>query len=90
MRPFERAARALCALKGINEDSEHEGAPIWQTYVPKVAAMITALHEPSDNMKEAGGEIFHAYNPEHSELAHQDDAASVWRTMIDAMRKDVG
>jgi hypothetical protein len=88
MRPFERAARALCALEGVPEDSEHEGAPIWQSYASKVAAVMAAVHEPSENMKEAGGEFFQAYNSEHSEFANQDDAANVWRSMIDAMRKD--
>jgi hypothetical protein len=89
MSPIERAARALCAFEGNPEDAGHGGNPMWQGYVPRVAAVIAALHEPSEPMKEAGGEIFHGYNPEHSEFAHQSDAANVWRMMIDAMRKEV-
>ncbi|MBH1998194.1 MAG: hypothetical protein I8H96_03560 [Sphingomonadaceae bacterium] len=79
MTPIERAARALCSLQGDPDDN-------WRTYVPHVEVVMNALHEPSEHMKEAGGEIFHSYNPEHSEIAHQSDAANVWRLMVTAMR----
>ncbi|WP_313332842.1 hypothetical protein [Sphingobium yanoikuyae] len=50
-------------------------------------AVVDALHEPSEFMQEAGGEIFRTYNPHHAEFALQSDAANCWRLMIDAMRK---
>jgi hypothetical protein len=88
MKPIERAARAICTLKGNPEEAVHEGKPMWQSYLPQVAAVVEALHEPSERMKESGGEIFHGYNPDHSEFANQSDATDVWRMMIDAMSKD--
>jgi len=40
-------------------------------------------------MREAGAEIFRVVQPDHSEAAAEDDAATVWRLMIDAMRTGV-
>lgn len=90
MRPIERAARALCTLDGKPEDEDFEGHPMWHSYMPQVVAVLDALHEPSELMKEAGSEIFKGYNPEQSDYAHLSDAANVWRYMIDSMRRDAG
>lgn len=80
MIPIERAARVLSALETQSEDR-------WRDYLPAVVAVVDALHEPSEFMQEAGGEIFRTYNPHHAEFALQSDAANCWRLMIDAMRK---
>ncbi|MFZ2998148.1 hypothetical protein [Sphingobium sp.] len=90
MKPIERAARTLCALDGKLEDDDFKGKPMWQSYLPRVLAVVDALHEPSEVMKEAGSEIFKGYNPEQSNHAHLSDAANVWRYMIDSMRRDAG
>lgn len=66
-----------------------EGKPLWRDYLPEVRAVIEALHEPSKLMREGGAEIFRAINPDHSDIAAEDDAANVWRLMIDVMRKDI-
>lgn len=88
MKQIERAARALCALDGKSPDEPSVNQPLWQRYVPQVVAVLDALHEPTCDMKEAGSEIFKSYNPEHSDHAHQSDAANVWRYMIDTIRRD--
>ena len=86
MTPIERAARALCRLDGHPEMATMDGKPLWQDYLPEARAVIEALHEPSQSMREAGAEIVRALCPDHSPAAAEDDAASVWRLMIDAMQ----
>lgn len=40
--PRERAARALCRLDGHPENIKFEGAPMWQSYLPQVDAVLEA------------------------------------------------
>ncbi|KAA9019914.1 hypothetical protein F4U96_06205 [Sphingobium limneticum] len=82
MIPIERAARALSKLDSNSEDG-------WQDCIPQTLAVLEAFHEPSQPMREAGAEIFRVVQPDHSEAAAEDDAATVWRLMIDAMRTGV-
>lgn len=89
MTPIERAARALCKLEGKPENTQLEGGPMWQSYLPQALAVVDALHEPGLRMREAGAEILRATNPDHSEAIAEDDAANVWRMMIHALRRDV-
>lgn len=63
---------------------------MWQSYVPQAMAVVDALYEPSKSMLEGGAEVFRAANPHHSEIAAEDDAANVWRLMVDVMRKGIG
>jgi hypothetical protein len=39
----ERAARALCDLHGLAADTKMEGAPMWQSYLPEVDAVLQAV-----------------------------------------------
>ncbi|ETI58473.1 hypothetical protein C100_23730 [Sphingobium sp. C100] len=84
MTPIERAARALCRFHG--EPEEGDG---WQAYLPQVRAVLDALHEPSEYMKEAGAGITRYVSPDSDDRAYGQDAANVWRYMIDAMIKQV-
>lgn len=88
MTPIERAARALCKLEGNPENIRFEGKPMWQSYVPQALAVVEALHEPSQAMREGGAEIIRALCPDHSTQVIEDDSANVWRLMIDVMRKE--
>ena len=85
MTPIERAARALCKLDGHPEDEAREGRPLWQSYVPKVRAVLDAIHEPSLRMTEAGATVIRYVSREESPSGYQGDAANAWRFMIDAM-----
>jgi len=85
MHPAERAARALCAIAGEPEDAIFEGVSMWEKYLPQVRAVLDAINEPNEQMKEAGGEIFRAPTEHTSEMACQSDAANVWRYMMGAM-----
>lgn len=87
MTPIERAARALCKLHGELDDGLRDGKPIWRSYVPHVAIVLDAIHEPSLRMMEAGATIIRHVSPEESPSAHQSDAANTWRFMIDVMRE---
>jgi hypothetical protein len=88
MDPFERAARALARLEGHSETAEREGAPVWQEYLPTVRAVLEALYEPNPAMREGGGEILRAAYPDRSAMAAEDDAANIWRMMIDTLGKE--
>ncbi|WP_454888183.1 hypothetical protein [Sphingobium herbicidovorans] len=89
MTLMECAARALCRLDGHREDEEHEGRPLWQSYVPQVRTVLEVIHEPSPSMMEAGAEVIKYVSPDEAAPGHQGDAANVWRFMIDAIRKDI-
>lgn len=56
--------------------------------LPQVTAVIDALHEPDLAMQEAGSEIIHHVGCEESESGFQNDAANVWRFMVDALRQN--
>ncbi|MGK2909784.1 MAG: hypothetical protein ACSLE1_08305 [Sphingobium sp.] len=97
MTPLERAARAICADYGVDpdrivtaEDDAHIGLglkqehPAWTRYVPMVKAVLTAIRDPSEDMRSAGSEITRHVTPEESDEAYEGDAANIWRLMIDA------
>lgn len=46
--PRERAARALCRLAGVPEDTRFEGRPMWESYLPEVDAVLSAALDPED------------------------------------------
>ncbi|MEC7933884.1 MAG: hypothetical protein VX218_16560, partial [Pseudomonadota bacterium] len=52
MTPIERAARALCQFHDAPEEGDG-----WKAYLPQVRAVLDAVHEPSDYMKEAGAQM---------------------------------
>ena len=39
----ERAARALCELHNLAADTKMDGAPMWQSYLPEVDAVLQAV-----------------------------------------------
>jgi len=43
MKTIERAARALCKFDGHAENIRFEGAPMWQSYVPQVRALLDSV-----------------------------------------------
>lgn len=44
----ERAARALCRLARLPEDTKLEGKPMWQSFLPEVDAVLTAALTPTE------------------------------------------
>lgn len=40
--PRERAARALCRFNGVPENTQFEGRPMWESYLPEVDAILEA------------------------------------------------
>ncbi|WP_260581169.1 hypothetical protein [Sphingopyxis sp. PET50] len=96
MTPLERAARALCLADGLDPDRKfkssdwsegtapHEFA--WHEYLPKARAVLTAIREPSEGMREAGaGQLFGAASDDWGE-----DAKKVWVAMIEAALTENG
>lgn len=45
MTRIERAARALCRFHNLPENTKFEGRPMWESYVPEVEAILSALNE---------------------------------------------
>jgi hypothetical protein len=50
-----------------------------------VRTILTAIHEPSQEMAEAGSEITSTVSAGEVDGAYQSDAANIWRLMIDAL-----
>lgn len=44
----ELAARALCRLDGVPEDTKFEGAPMWKSFLPQVDAVLEAVLPPEE------------------------------------------
>ena len=40
--PRERAARALCRLNGLSEDTDFEGRPMWESFLSQVDVVLGA------------------------------------------------
>ncbi len=36
----ERAARALCRFNGVPENTQFEGRPMWESFLPEVDAVL--------------------------------------------------
>jgi hypothetical protein len=79
--PVERVARTLWELAQSSTIGEPDKD--WHDFLPQAHAIIDALREPSPMMIEAGSEIIMADAPDLSDVAARDDAANIWRTMID-------
>ncbi|WHO40445.1 hypothetical protein PMI04_007575 [Sphingobium sp. AP49] len=89
MTPAERAARALWALDTNQSDAMAQGDVPWQDYLPQVRTVLEMVHEPSEWMKEAGAEVVRYVGSDGTDFGYRQDAANIWRYMIDAMIKDV-
>ncbi|HQS96696.1 hypothetical protein [Novosphingobium sp. 28-62-57] len=83
MTPIEKAARALCAIDGVDPDSSLGGAGrnfLWQEYAAvNVRAVLEAIREPSVAMAKAGTDAMPAF-----EAPLQADASDCWQAMINA------
>ncbi len=44
--PRERAARALCDLKGLPQNTRFEGGAMWESFLPEVDAVLAAALSP--------------------------------------------
>lgn len=46
--PRERAARALCRLNKLPENTMFEGRPMWESFLPQVDAVLEAALSPEE------------------------------------------
>lgn len=75
--PLERAARALCRQQGLPEDYTGPGTcgdPSWMFKVPEARAVLMAIREPTDAMRNAAQCNF---RPDSTVI-------SIYQDMIDA------
>jgi len=49
--PRERAARALCRRDGHPENTQFEGRPMWESYLPEVDVVLETALSPEDYKK---------------------------------------
>lgn len=84
MSPVERAARALCEADGNSTDFVVGIQPMWKSYLPKVQTVLKAIREPNERMAEAGGQVVRYVDRDESSEYYKQDAANVWRLMVDA------
>ncbi|HEX7821197.1 MAG TPA: hypothetical protein VF463_11325 [Sphingobium sp.] len=85
MTVIERAAQAMHASAQPEWDwSDTDCAPLRKIYLDAARAMIASLRDPDEHMQKAGAEVIRYIDRAESDLAHEDDAANIWRLMIDA------
>lgn len=54
--PRERAARALCASRGLPENTKFEGRPMWESFLREVDIVLKAALSPEEwERVKAGG-----------------------------------
>jgi len=85
MMPIERAAKAMYdAVQPDWEWSDPEAELLRRMYRENALAAIAALREPDELMIQAGAEIVRHISPDESDDAFLNDAANIWRLMVDA------
>lgn len=75
MTPLERAARAICEAEGLDPNARNPlGHANWTSYISAARAVLLAIREPSDAMREQG----------YYEIAYGENGAkAIWQRMID-------
>lgn len=84
MSPVERAARALARHESGTDCYDGLDEAQQQTLQDSVRVVMDTFREPDRMMTEAGAEIVRNVHSEESGAAFEDDAANVWRVMIEA------
>lgn len=56
--PVELAARALCQLRGLPEDTRYNGAPMWHSMVHEAMTVLAAALPPDDLRRLVPGHPF--------------------------------
>jgi|3_EtaG_2_1085321.scaffolds.fasta_scaffold31475_2 hypothetical protein len=84
MTLIDRAARALAEHEtGTNRWDELSAAERDRHY-EAVRAVLHALREADEDMKDAGSEVIRAVHKGETDDAYRNDAANAWRFMVDA------
>lgn len=91
MTPLERAARAMAKIDSPDPSAlvGSPPQPIWHLYVPRVRAVIAAIREPSEAMREAayGLEVEIRTTMGNLERGHSD-GDGLFQAMIDALLEE--
>lgn len=85
MTAIERAARAMHASAQPEWDwADPDCDPLRRIYRDAARAMIQSLRDPDERMRQAGAEIVRTVHASESPAAFENDAADIWRLMIEA------
>ncbi len=91
MTPIERAARAMHdAVQPEWDWNDPDAELLRQLYRKNACAAISAICEPDEFMMHAGAEIARHVGPNESDHAFLNDAANMWRLMVDAALAERG
>jgi len=88
MTPFERAETAgwtELLRQGVQANADTGSINGDVDMSALVHAILTAIHEPSEAMAEAGAAIISNVSVGEIDGAYQSDAASTWRLMVDVL-----
>jgi hypothetical protein len=95
MTPIERAARALCEIDGIDPNQKYRGdssvghEPFdyhWRAYQPRARAVISAIREPSEGMRDAAYTVEAEFRTTMGNLDRgYSEGDGIWQAMIDAL-----
>lgn len=81
---LQRAAKALMRCRSGIDDLEGLDDELQAQLMDEARAVLEEFREPDRMMTEAGAEIVRNVHSEESGAAFEDDAANVWRVMIEA------
>ena len=91
MTPIECAARAMHdAVQPEWDWNDPDAELLRQLYRKNACAAIAAIREPDEFMMHAGAEIARQVGPNESDHAFLNDAANMWRLMVDAALAERG
>lgn len=78
---LERIARALCTADGLPENTQFEGRPMWENFIPRARAALEAIRIPTRAMAKAGDELL---SDDRGHSLSVEDLADAWEMMVDA------
>lgn len=85
MTPIERAARAMYeAVQPEWDWNDPDAELLRRMYRENARVAILSIRDPDELMEQAGAEIVRYIGPDESDEAYYNDAANIWRLMIDA------
>ena len=89
MTPIERAAKAMYdAVQPEWDWNDPDAELLRRMYRENARVAISALRDPDEFMIQSGAEIIRHISSDESNDAFLNDAANIWRFMVDAALSD--
>lgn len=78
---LERIARALCSLDGLPENTQFEGRPMWESFLPQARAALDAIRTPTEEMEQVGMQLLSRMR---GHFVDEKDVRDTWTVMVEA------